>query len=201
MWIIWAAKRAETNYIGWSCTVIKKKRKKKRWRWRWVSCAKDDPKPSWQRCLSLALISRLTKWPFSLHSDIMESYIMQLISFSVLSELRADWAGQNYPPVCFFFCFFFVVLKSSWLGESRCHLSPCRSRFFFFLIFLSPPTELKKPNLFGFSYAMVRGMITSWQGTSCQLETSYLWHLLSNCCSWTVTPPLHVHQHLIRLPQ
>ena len=114
---------------------------------------------------------------------------MQLISFSVLSELRADWAGQNYPPVCFFFCFFFVVLKSSWLGESRCHLSPCRSRFFFFLIFLSPPTELKKPNLFGFSYVMVRGMITSWQGTSCQLETSYLWHLLSNCCSWTVTPP------------
>lgn len=87
-----------------SCTIV---RKKKRWRWRWVSCAKDDPKPSWQRCLSLALISRLTKWPFSLHSDIMESHIMQLILFSVSSELRADWAGQNYPPVLFFFLFFF----------------------------------------------------------------------------------------------
>ena len=86
-----------------SCTVVRKKKKKKRWRWRWVSCAKDDPKPSWQRCLSLAPISCLTKWPFSLHSDIMESHIMQLIySLCRLSSVQTE-LGRIIPPVLFFF--------------------------------------------------------------------------------------------------
>lgn len=63
---------------------------------------------------------------------------------------------------------------------------------FFFLQGLSPyqapfsPTELKII-LFAFSYAM----ITSWQETSCQLEASYLWQLLSNCCSRMANPPLY----------
>lgn len=102
-----------------SCTAVKKTP----WRWRWVSRAKDDPKSSWQRCFSLALISRLTKWPFSLHSDIMESHIMQLISSCRLSSTKTEHNG------IFLFCFLFF-LKSSWLGESQCRLSPCLSHFF-----------------------------------------------------------------------
>lgn len=95
----------------------------KRWRWRWFSCAEDDPKFSWQRCFSLALISCLTKWPFSLHSDIMESYIMQLTPSSASSERRADWTWQNCPPVCFF-------LKSLQSGESRWFLLSSSIPFF-----------------------------------------------------------------------
>lgn len=161
-----------------SCIVIK------RWRWRWILCAKDDPKFSWQRCLSLVLISCLTKWPFSLHSDIMESHFTQVISFSVQSELRADWRQQNYSPVFFFF---FFLRAHGWV------------RVFAILLLVSPFFSFplhrlnSKSYLCGFSYAMVTGMITSWQETSRQIEASYLWQLLSNCCSRGLWPLSATH--------
>lgn len=104
-----------------------------------------------------------------------------------LSSVQTE-LGRIIPPSCFFFFFFFLVLKSSRLGESRCHLSPCLSRFFIIPHLPLSADWAQKSNLFGFSYATVRGMTTSWQGTSRQLETSFPWHLLSNCCSWTVNP-------------
>lgn len=106
-----------------SCIAIK------RWSWGWISCAKDDPKFSWQGCLSLVLISCFTKRPFSLHSDIMESHITQLISFPVSSELRAFWTHQN-------------SLRAHGFGESMWVLLHLALRLHLFLSSF-PPTELR----------------------------------------------------------
>ncbi len=126
------------------------------------------------------------------------------------SALLSLAASQNGP-------FLYIqtswsLISCNWLHPLRCRSSVQTERdrivplFVFFLFrargrvrvggFFSPRLSLfscslhrLSSHLFGFSYAMARGMITSWQGTSHQLEARYLWQLLSNCCSWTVTPP------------
>lgn len=135
-------------------------------------CAKDDPECNWLMCSSLVLIGCLTKWPFSVHSDVMESHTLQLILCSVclLSEPR-------------------TIIPSSeatvgWESVASSPSLPSSLPFFF-----SPCRVSSKSHLFAFSYAMVRGLITSWQETSHQRETFFLWQLLSNCCPRTATPP------------
>lgn len=125
----WASFQQQKNYIIYVFWFRELYCQWKRWRWRWFSCAKDDPEFSWQRCSSL--ISCLTKWPFSLHSDIMESHIVQLIFI-----LGVAWApcGQNTTEILS--CF--VFLKSSSSGESR--------RFFFATSLLESPVFFPFPS-------------------------------------------------------
>lgn len=138
-----------------------------------------------------ALISCFTKWPF-----FLKKYLDIIIILSVSS------APCRLVPFDFLFIYLFNFPPTAHSCVRACVISLLVSLV---PLLLPPPSELRNhiPHLFGFSYAMVKGTITSWREASRQLEAPYLWQLLSNCCFWTVNPPPqppHPHWHPIGLP-
>lgn len=113
------------------------------------------------------------------HSDIMESRFIHLISFSAASQLHADWS----PSPRFFFSFWRAHGRLLRVGAMSHLVSSWTQKSYFMFVWLM-------------SYATVSGLI-SWRGTSRQLEASYLWQLLSNCCFWTMTAPPNVSPIII----
>lgn len=150
----------------WSASLNQDKWIKRRWSW---DSSRDDLECVWQRCSHLAASQNgsFTFSTFGHHGVSFHSPDFILGSVSAPCRLIS-------PPA------FFFLSEEPMVG---CWESvPCLT--------LSLP-ELKNhiSCWFDFSYATVRGLITSWRGTSHQLEASYLWQLLSNCCFWTMTAP------------
>lgn len=153
-----------------------------------------------RRCFSLIPISCLTKWPF------FKKFRHHGVSYKPTDYIICVfWALHRQKTTHLFSCFvfFLFIYLFSYLSELRAMVRICGfppslslSLVFFpspFFIFSLHQLCLKS-HLFAFSYAMVAGIITSWQETSCQLEGFYLWQLLSNwSSSWTVTTPTPSH--------
>ena len=139
---------------------------KKEKRWKWFPRAEDDPKFSWQRCFTLVLISRLKMaFFFPLCTFTHHGVLYPATGSRFLSSMQAEHK---------------IILLLCFSSEDMAGWES--------ILLLVSPVFFSKSDLFAFSYAMVRGMITSWQETSHQLEASYLWQLLSNCCPRTVNP-------------
>ena len=113
MWIIWAAKRAETNYIGWSCTVIKKKKERKK-----DEGGDESPvlkmilNPADRDASALLSLAASQNGPF-LYIQTSWSLIScnWFHSLCCLSSVQTE-PGRIIPPSVFFFCFFLLSLRA-----------------------------------------------------------------------------------------